>query len=128
MVTPTNRRNETPLGNGTDRSGSVRVRVGSGSVKCRGCLIKPFLRFFFSLAVGIFLFAGCTSEEDRRTGAKAVDPVCGALVDRSTPYFRNLDGETVYFDSDQCLRLYERKQEEAGEDPLWENLLKFQDR
>ena len=43
-----------------------------------------------------------SATETRRTGQLYKDPVCGTYVAESTPYRRQISGDTFYYCSDTC--------------------------
>ena len=88
--------------------------------------MKVLLSSGFLLAVVLPL--ACTTPQAPEAPSKAFDPVCGAPVDRSTPYFRRAEGQVYYFDSDECVRIFERWRYDLDEETIWDGLLKIQDR
>ena len=93
--------------------------------------MKNLLSSGFLLVAALAWPAACTTPrkpEAARNESKAIDPVCGAPVDRSTPYFRRAEGQVYYFDSDECVRIFERWRYDLDEETIWDGLLKIQDR
>ena len=50
--------------------------------------------------------AGESARETRSTGQLHKDPVCGTYVAESTPYRRQVSGDTFYYCSDECRKTH----------------------